>query len=893
MSKLYEMAVALSAKLDASFGGAFGQAKRTVAGYQKAVNEASKQKLALDRVMNQTRSVQAANQAFIAAQQKVAALARQMAAAKQPSAALRAEYARAQAAVKAASAAYSAQKAKLDQVKAANGANGQSLKQMTARYKELTAAAEKAAKAQRFENAKQRFGNIQSAGRDRAMAGAGQMAAAYGMLKGVQGTLAPGMNLQAQMSQVAANSDFDPKQLQALDDLAVKIGRDTTLSADQAAAGINYMAKQGATYAQIVKAMPQIAAVSEAAGIDDVGQAAEMTTKLVKAYGMSLDDVGKAGDILAAASRKSGTDMASLGDTLASVGPVAQSLGLDFKQTAALASTLTRANVPVEQMQLAMSALLAPTNAQAKALTQMGIKAVDAAGKQKTVEQLLGELSKATAGLGAAQRAQALKQIFGNRAFAAADALMKGMADGTIPDLEKEMGRQGTAARMAAQNNDNLAGDFKSLGSAIDFAKIGIFKGMEPALRTITQALSTAVTTVGNFIQEHQTLAAVIGTTVAVLGGLLGAVGAVNIAVGGAMYIFGGFGKNVLAIAGALKKLKIGTIAYTVASKACAVVMGVMKIAMAALNLVMNLNPIFLIITLIGLLIMAGIALYKHWDDVKAKCSEMWESVKETFTGLWDSVKEIFSGIGDAISEAWESAKAKVTANAIATSQMMTNVWNTIKDVWENVKTSVSNAMDSVWDTVTGVWESVKTTFSDMLKYVTDTFSSLWSSAWQKVTDVFGSIFGTLKDVAKAPINAVIGLINKAIGALNSFGVDLPAALGGGHIGFNIPEIPQLAKGGIISSPTLAMVGEGRDPEAVMPLPKLSELMNIVGDPGSSGGSTVTLNFAPNVTVQGGAQGADQVRSALADASQLMQQEIERYFAQKNRWTYGKGKAYV
>lgn len=860
MSKLYEMAVALSAKLDASFGGAFGQAKRTVAGYQKAVNEASKQKLALDRVMNQTRSVQAANQAFIAAQQKVAALARQMASAKQPSAALRSEYARAQAAVKAASAAYSAQKAKLDQVKAANGANGQSLKQMTARYKELTAAAEKAAKAQRFENAKQRFGNIQSAGRDRAMAGAGQMAAAYGMLKGVQGTLAPGMNLQAQMSQVAANSDFDPKQLQALDDLAVKIGRDTTLSADQAAAGINYMAKQGATYAQIVKAMPQIAAVSEAAGIDDVGQAAEMTTKLVKAYGMSLDDVGKAGDILAAASRKSGTDMASLGDTLASVGPVAQSLGLDFKQTAALASTLTRANVPVEQMQLAMSALLAPTNAQAKALTQMGIKAVDAAGKQKTVEQLLGELSKATAGLGAAQRAQALKQIFGNRAFAAADALMKGMADGTIPDLEKEMGRQGTAARMAAQNNDNLAGDFKSLGSAIDFAKIGIFKGMEPALRAITQALAAAVTAVGNFIKEHQTLAAVVGTAVAVLGGLLAAMGAVNIAVGGAMYIFGGFGKNVLTIVGALKKLKLGTIAYTVASKACAVVMGVMKIAMAALNLVMNLNPIFLIITLIGLLIMAGIALYKHWDDVKAKCSELWESVKSVFTSIGDKIKEVMDSIIGFIQP--------------------------VVDAFSSKFPTIGTIVSSVFDGFKKTWDTVKANCNEIIDFVKNVFTGNWSDAWENVKNIFGNTFGLIKDLAKIPVNAVITLLNKAIGGLNSFSFQIPDAIpgiGGKTIGFNIPEIPQLAKGGIISSPTLAMVGEGRDPEAVMPLPKLSELMNIVGAPGSSGGSTVTLNFAPNVTVQGGAEGADQVRSALADASRMMQREIARYFDRQVR----------
>ena len=47
----------------------------------------------------------------------------------------------------------------------------------------------------------------------------------------------------------------------------------------------------------------------------------------------------------------------------------------------------------------------------------------------------------------------------------------------------------------------------------------------------------------------------------------------------------------------------------------------------------------------------------------------------------------------------------------------------------------------------------------------------------------------------KTPINAVINLVNKAIGAINNISVTLPDVVGGGHIGFNIPTIPTLAKG--------------------------------------------------------------------------------------------------
>ena len=47
----------------------------------------------------------------------------------------------------------------------------------------------------------------------------------------------------------------------------------------------------------------------------------------------------------------------------------------------------------------------------------------------------------------------------------------------------------------------------------------------------------------------------------------------------------------------------------------------------------------------------------------------------------------------------------------------------------------------------------------------------------------------------KTPLNGVINLVNKAIGAINKISVDLPSAVGGGHIGFDIPTIPTLAGG--------------------------------------------------------------------------------------------------
>jgi phage-related protein len=70
-----------------------------------------------------------------------------------------------------------------------------------------------------------------------------------------------------------------------------------------------------------------------------------------------------------------------------------------------------------------------------------------------------------------------------------------------------------------------------------------------------------------------------------------------------------------------------------------------------------------------------------------------------------------------------------------------------------------------------------------------------------KIGDVAGAIVGSIK----SKINAAIGGINR--GLANAFSV----------FGFNPPDIPFLAKGGIIDGPTLAVVGE-KGPEAVVPL---------------------------------------------------------------------------
>ena len=116
-------------------------------------------------------------------------------------------------------------------------------------------------------------------------------------------------------------------------------------------------------------------------------------------------------------------------------------------------------------------------------------------------------------------------------------------------------------------------------------------------------------------------------------------------------------------------------------------------------------------------------------------------------------------------------------------------------------------------------------------------------------------IYNGLESIAKKPLNYIIKAVNSMIKGLNK--IKLPDWVPGlGGKGINIPEIPMLAKGGIVDSPTIAMVGEaGR--EAVMPLENntgwITDLANKVAERLPSQSSTNNNNDQPiNFTIQVG-----------------------------------------
>ena len=294
-----------------------------------------------------------------------------------------------------------------------------------------------------------------------------------------------------------------------------------------------------------------------------------------------------------------------------------------------------------------------------------------------------------------------------------------------------------------------------------------------------------------------------------------------------------------------------------------AAAIGLVTAAQTALNAVMAANPIGLIVLAIAGLVAAFVALWNNcdefrefwinlWNNIKEIAEKVWRAIKEVFTKAWDGIKNAFSKTKDFFKEKFEGARDAVK-----------NAWNKVGSWFSEKKDQIQNAFSKVdswmgdkfggaweaiklkWSAVIGyfknIWESIKAIFAvvkdvlsgdfqgawDKIKGIVDLwkgyFKGIWDgikSIFKPVGDFFEETFNKAKDAVKGPINFIIRGLNKLISGVNKISFDVPdwvPVIGGQTWGFNIPEIPELARGGILRRGQTGFL-EGNGAEAVIPL---------------------------------------------------------------------------
>lgn len=161
----------------------------------------------------------------------------------------------------------------------------------------------------------------------------------------------------------------------------------------------------------------------------------------------------------------------------------------------------------------------------------------------------------------------------------------------------------------------------------------------------------------------------------------------------------------------------------------------------------------------------------------------------------WDRIAPILQKIGQRFADFWKTVQPQLEPFINLVKEVASYLKETLEPVFKIVWKAAGDYVVKFFDDVSVIIDGVLGVFEGVITFLTGVFQGNWEKAWNGIVQAVGSIFGTLESLVKTPLDAVINLVNKAIGAINKISVDLPSAVGGGHIGFNIPTIPTLAKG--------------------------------------------------------------------------------------------------
>jgi phage-related protein len=458
----------------------------------------------------------------------------------------------------------------------------------------------------------------------------------------------------------------------------------------------------------------------------------------------------------------------------------------------------------------------------AAALSTLGVKLRDSNGEIRPVSDLLLDMAEQFKDMPAGVDKTALvMKAFGKNGMALLPFLNKGAAG--VKELMKQSDELGTT--LSGKDLDAVKENTKAkrtFGEAVKGLQIAVGRELYPALTMVTRFLSESVVpvirTVVAWMKEHKDIVTKVAV---VLGGL---------------------------VAG-----------FMLVQKAIQAVTAVQ----AVLNVVMSANPIGLVVIAIAALVAALVLAYNKFDWFRNFVDAAWDGIQQAISTVVEWFKEyvwptLSTVIGWIVAyyrflfrvaaEVWKRIWAVISAvidwfrdSAWPVIKRVIDfivgyyrfLFNAAKQVWgwiaerigafiswfrdtaapviSAAATAVVAAFRDVWTRASGIWDRIVAVVGLAMNSI--------GNAIQPVKDLMSSMWDGIAAAARVAWEGVRAAWNATIGG-RSFSIPSIPAVGTfpGFPGMDI-NIPELATGGIVTRPTLALIGEA-GPEAIVPLSK-------------------------------------------------------------------------
>ncbi len=551
------------------------------------------------------------------------------------------------------------------------------------------------------------------------------------------------------MSQVAAVSGATGKDLEALRDKAREMGSKTKFSASEAAEAMNYMAMAGWKTNDMLSGIEGIMNLAAASG-EDLATTSDIVTDALTALGLSAEDSGHFADILAAASSNANTNVSMMGETFKYCAPVAGALGFTAEDTAEAIGLMANAGIKSSQAGTAMRSMMTNLTGEVKfvgdAFGELTIQTTNTDGSMRSLGDILADCRAAFAQMSESEKAANAEALVGKNAMSGFLAVMNA-APGDIEKLNSAINNcDGTAEKMAATMQDNLAGQLTILKSQLEELAISIGEILMPYIRQIVGWIQGLVDWLNSLDEGTKKIIVTVALVAAALGPVLIVIGKVVGAVGTIMTVVP---QIASAISGVIAFVS-GTVIPAISAVVAAI--GWVPLAIAAV--------VAILVVLYNKCEWFRDAVNAIWTQIKEFFVSAWEVIcsffTETIPNAWNSLVSFFQGIPAWWSGLWQSVGdffSNIWTNMM-NNPVLTGIVDMIRSLWENLSTTLQGIWNGIRTAASGAWELIKNVVLGpvllLIDLVTGNFTKLKEDAaniWNNIKNAASTIWNGIKQV--------------------------------------------------------------------------------------------------------------------------------------------------
>ncbi|OPH38227.1 phage tail tape measure protein [Moraxella equi] len=607
---------------------------------------------------------------------------------------------------------------------------------------------------------------------------AGQ-AAAVGlgvMAYGIKGAVDEAVKFESAMAGVKKVVDFDtPEAFKAMEQDIIALSQRLPMTAEGLANIMASAGQAGIAQADLARFTETAAKMGTAFDIS-AEQAGQAMAEMRVAFNMSQSEVETLADKINYLGNTSPNNAAKIMQITQAVGAVAELGGFAADQTAALASVIVGidpSNVAtgLKNISLQLTAGENATKSQRVAFEKLGLSAENVAKKMK--EDAVGTLMEITRLISETipehEQSAVSTMLVGREALPVFAQLIQNQ-EVAIQKLT-DMGDASKYAGSMMKEFESMAGTSQAqmqvFNNNITAVKIALGSAFLPTINSVMQALTPMLQAFTEWASANPQMVA---TITAITAGALGLVA-----------VLGGLALAFTAVTGGIGSvIAMGKMVAVIVAPVINL-LGFVKMFGSALAMLGF--PVTAVIAGITTLIAVSVLLYKNWDTVKAKATELWQALPQMANNAWLAVQSAWSGVVSWFGGVWDSIKQSFMT-------WLGGMPQPVQDMVANIGT-IFNTLVSVAQTV---WDSVIAT----AKWVSDGIVSAWqglvstvSAIWGEVKSVITAVIDSLTPIAKAgfeifssvakaqftAVKMVIGVVFEAIKAYLSAWVNSAKAI--------------------------------------------------------------------------------------------------------------------